>query len=340
MIGRLRQWFAGGTSPALSVLPQDQEITAALAHAMLSDLIVERRAERRWRRIKRFALATVFVGGIALYAWLYLTAIGVPNPFVPAPAQGSLGVVRINGPILAERPASARRLLPQLKQAFESDRIRAVVLQIDSPGGAPVEAERIVTYLREMRAKHPKPVYAVIETVGASAAYMIAVGADEIYATRYSLVGSVGAMLSGWDLHQALERHAIERRAFASGDLKMMLDPFLPPTDGATRKAQEMVDGIGALFLQDVRAARGARLGVTPEQLGSGAVWTGVEAHELGLVDTLGTLETLQSTLGDAPIKRYEGGGLLGLASAMTSWAHAIGAGLGEALSADVLTLR
>lgn len=346
MIRRLRNWLAArirADEPlALVPLPADGETGTAIAQAMLADLITERRAERRWRLVKRSGLAIVFVGGLLVYAWMYMSAMGIPNPFVPAPAPGSLGVVSVTGPIGTNRPASAEKLIPQLKSAFESDRIRAVVLQIDSPGGTPVEAERIVGYIRAMRAKHPKPVYAVIDTLGASAAYMIAVSADEIHANRYSLVGSVGAMLGSWDVHRALERHEIERRAFASGDLKVMLDPFLPPTPEGTAKAQELVDGVGAQFLSDVRAARGERLRIAPERLGSGEVWSGEEAQALGLVDALGTLEALQAQLDDAPIKRYGAGGPfgLGLTSAVAGWAQALGAGLGEGLAGAALRVR
>lgn len=344
MMRRFRRWLArwiqGGDVELPVMLPGDGEAGTALARAMLADLIQERRTERRWRRIKRIGISLMFLGGLSTYVWMYLVASGGPNPFAFKPEPGSLGVVRISGAIAAERPASAAKVIPQLRQAFESDRIRAVVLQIDSPGGAPVESERIVSYLAEMRAKHPKPVYAVIETVGASAAYMIAVGADEIYAQRYSLVGSIGAMLAGWDLHRAMERYGVERRSFASGELKTMLDPFQPATEAATAKAQSMVDSIGTLFVEDVREARGDRLVLDAERLASGEVWNGVEAKAYGLVDAIGTLETLQARFDDAPIKRYDDGGLLGLQGATARWGEAVGAGFAQLLTERSMTLR
>lgn len=337
MISRIRNWLADRIRATETIplplpgAPGDGEVSTALAGAMLADLIRERRAERRWRVVKRTGFSLFFVSGILFYVYFYLAASGAANPFERQPAAGSIGVVRISGPIASDRPASAENLIPQLRRAFESDRIRAVALQIDSPGGAPVESERINAFLSEIRTKHPKPLYAVIENVGASAAYMIAVHADEIYAGRYSLVGSVGAMLGGWDVHRALQRFDVERRMFASGELKTMLDPFLAPTEQADEKAQSMVSAIGAMFVAEVRHARGSRLNDSAS-IASGEVWNGDEALALGLIDGIGTLESLQAKLDGAPIRVYERRSPLGIAQAFSSWSAAVGRGAVDAV--------
>lgn len=329
MLSRIRTWLADWLRPQAQIdpehlltLPGDREVSGALAGAVLADLIRERRAERRWRAIRRTGIAILFVGGLLFYGYVYLSATGSPSLFERAPEQGSLGVIRVSGPIGADRAASARNLIPQLRRAFESDRIRAVVIQIDSPGGAPLEAERINAFVRESRRTHPKPVYAVIENIGASAAYMIAVQADEVWAGRYSLVGSVGAMLGSWDVHRVLERMEVDRRVFASGELKTMLDPFLPTTEQATDKAQAMVDAVGRMFADEVRAARGTRL--LEPAIGSGEVWNGAEAKALGLIDEIGTLEALQAKLDGAPIRVFAPRGPLGFSRSMTEWSTAV----------------
>lgn len=303
----LKHWLANRLHlkhEAMEAMPSDETVSSALAGAMLKDLIRERRSERRWRFWKRVALSVVFVGGVLVYVQFYLAASGV-SLFERAPEPGSIGVIRIHGAIGAERPASAANLLPALRKAFETQSIHSVVLQIDSPGGAPVEAERISTYLRTLKTAHPKPLYAVIENVGASAAYMIAVEADEIIAGRYSLVGSVGAMMASWDAHRAIERASVERRVFASGDLKAMLDPFLPASEAELDKAQSLVNEVGSMFVDDVRRARADKLDPALA-LERGEVFSGAQALELGLIDQLGTLESLQHRLGDAPLKRLE----------------------------------
>jgi protease-4 len=141
-----------------------------------------------------------------------------------------------------------------------------------------------------LRAEHVKPVVAVISNVGASAAYLIALHADKIYAGRYSLVGSIGAVLASWDLHRAAERLEVSQRIYASGPLKAMLSPFQPTTPESDAKARLLIRGLGEAFVAEVRRLRGARLSDAAD-IATGEVWLGPDARTLGLVDGIGTLE-------------------------------------------------
>jgi protease IV len=134
------------------------------------------------------------------------------------PLGDVVGVVRIEGEISAGGVASANRIVPALQQAYESRNVKAVVISIDIPGGAPVEAERIYRAIDALKASEIKrPIVAVINNMGASAEYMIALHADKIYAGQYSLVGSVGAVLTGWDFSRAISRVDVAQRVYASG---------------------------------------------------------------------------------------------------------------------------
>jgi len=154
-------------------------------------------------------------------------------------------------------------------------------LAIDSPGGAPMEAERIGNAVATFKKKNPKPVVAVISNVGASATYMIALRADKIIAGKYSLVGSIGAIIAPWQLSRPLDRIEISQEIFASGHLKAFLNPFTPLSKDAQIKAQYLVDHVGHTFLLKLEhgRARVLQLGVN---YGSGEIWSGVEARELG----------------------------------------------------------
>lgn len=267
-------------------LPQDSELKLAMGDALLADMLRERRMERRWRVLWRSLLVFVFLSGFFIYIMFYATALG----YRFMPSANVVGVVRIEGEIAQGTLASADKVVPVLRKAYESPNVKAVVLAIDSPGGAPVEAERIYRALESFRREYPKPTVAVIQNMGASAAYMIALHTDKIYAATYSLVGSVGAVLSAWDFSRALERVHVSQRVYASGDLKAMLNPFIPTTPAAERKAQELVRGMGESFRQEVARARGDKLkkGV---DYATGEVWSGVQAVEIGLVDAIGTLD-------------------------------------------------
>ena len=164
------------------------------------------------------------------------------------------------------------------------------VLSIDSPGGSPVEAERISTALEGFKKSHPKPVAAVINNIGASAAFMIALHADKIIAGKYSLVGSIGAIIAPWQLDRAIAKFDVSQRVYASGRLKSFLNPFTPVSREVDVKAQMLVDQLGAAFLQEVREKRGTRLKEDVD-VATGEVWPGPEAKSLGLVDDVGTLE-------------------------------------------------
>ena len=207
------------------------------------------------------------------------------GPFGPV-----IGIVHIDGEISSASPSSADKIVPVLERAFEANNVVQVVLAIDSPGGAPVEAERIGNAVATFKKKYPKPVVAVISNVGASAAYMIALRADKIIAGKYSLVGSIGALIAPWQLSRALDRLEISQQVFASGHLKSFLNPFTPPSQDAQAKAQDLVDHVGHTFLRELEQGR-TKLLRTGVDYGSGEVWSGLEAKELGLIDDIGTVD-------------------------------------------------
>jgi len=166
----------------------ESEIRHAVSDELVKDVLRERRSERRWRLIKRGMMVAAGVVFFTLYLFGYAKQQGwkmIPNNEITA-------VIHIDGEISAGATASAEKVVPLLRKAFETKNVKAVVLSIDSPGGAPVEAERIYQSIKAFRKKHPKPIVAVINNVGASAAYMVALHTDKIYAANYSLVGSVG----------------------------------------------------------------------------------------------------------------------------------------------------
>ncbi len=266
--------------------PQPQALTEAMAEALIADLLRERRTERRWKWIFRM----VFIGGSVALSLLYFFLWAPQFGWRIGPIGDVVGVVRIDGEISQGSPASAARVVPALKKAFESPQVKAVVLAIDSPGGSPGEAERIYRAMEGLKAEHRKPVIAVVGNVGASPAYLIALHADKIYAGQYSLVGSVGAVLAGWDLHRAAERLDISQRLYASGPLKAMLSPFQPVTEAADTKARALIREIGEVFVGEVKRLRGEKLSSAAD-VATGEIWLGPDAKRLGLIDEIGTLE-------------------------------------------------
>ena len=254
---------------------------------------------------------------------------------LPLPGT-QVAVVRLEGVITPAGAGPRRRsgisleaVEPVLTKAFGLPRLQAVALSISSPGGAPTQSALVADRIRGLAAEHDVPVVAFCEDVAASGGYWLACAADEIVAHPTSLVGSIGVVSGGFGLHEAIERHGIERRLHTAGENKARLDPFLPeqPEDVAWLRGE--LEELHGLFTAWVRERRGARLRGEESTLFSGEVWTGARARELGLVDGLGTLRgVLAERWPDAEITpvaqgRSAVGALVGLLSGASAAEHA-----------------
>ncbi len=249
---------------------------------LAQDVLQERRSERRWRIVKRVTwLLLLLVIGVIL-----LSSRGR----VAAPSGPHTAMVEVRGEISAESDASAEILISGLKAAFEDSGALAVVIRINSPGGSPVQAGIVHDEIRRLKALHGKKVYAVVEEACASGAYYIAVAADEIYADKASLVGSIGVLMDGFGFTGTMEKLGVERRLMTAGENKGVGDPFSPLSPKHRAHVQAMLDQIHQQFIGVVKQGRGERLKESPDTF-SGLFWNGEKALELGLVDKLGSLD-------------------------------------------------
>jgi protease-4 len=244
--------------------------------------LVEQRQARRWRNGIRIA----WLAFLLLLVWLGMERSGAPTGV----AKPHTAVVEIKGEIASGAEASAELVVAAMRSAFEDEGARAVVLLINSPGGSPVQAGIINDEIRRLKALHNKPVYAVVEETCASAAYYIAVGADQIFVNKASVVGSIGVLMDGFGFTGLMDKLGVERRLMTAGENKGFMDPFSPQTEKQRVFAQAMLDQIHQQFIAVVKAGRGTRLKETPETF-SGLFWTGEQAIAMGLADQLGNLD-------------------------------------------------
>ena len=289
------------SAASAAAAPLASNITATVSEQLLADMLKERKGDRRWTLVKRTMYAASLVLGLVYYIGFMLTTWG----YKMTPSRDLVAVIQIKGEIGSGTLASADKIIPVLRKAFEAPNVQAIALQIDSPGGAPVEAERIFNALDSLKKKHPKPVLAFINNIGASAAYMIAIHCDKIYAANYSFVGSIGAVMSGWDLHKVMEKVEVSQRVYASGSLKSMLNPYASMSKEADEKAASLVNKMGQQFAAEVTALRGDKLAANTK-FDTGEVWTGIDAKRLGLVDEIGTLDTVIAS--QYTVKTYDFG--------------------------------
>lgn len=180
----------------------------------------EQRSTRRWRTFVRLAWLVFF--GVLVWLW-FVQSHPVADASTPHTA-----VVEIKGEIASGAEASADLIIAAMRSAFEDNGAQAVVLLINSPGGSPVQAGIINDEIRRLKAIHHKPVYAVVEESCASAAYYIAVAADQIFVDKASIVGSIGVLMDGFGFTGLMEKLGVERRLMTAGENKGFLDPFSP----------------------------------------------------------------------------------------------------------------
>jgi protease-4 len=266
------------TVPNDPVSQTQHQLLADFASAYLS----EQRRAQRWRWFWR----VIWIGVALAMVWATLQNV----PASKAPNSPHTALVEVRGEIAAESDANADSLMTALRSAFEDTGAQAVVLRINSPGGSPVQAGLVNDEVRRLKALHKKKVYAVCEEMCASAAYYIAVSADQIFVDKASLVGSIGVLMDGFGFTGIMDKVGVERRLMTAGRNKGMLDPFSPRKPTQDAFAQAMLDQIHKQFIQVVKEGRGKRLKANDDTF-SGLFWNGEEAVSLGLADHLGSLD-------------------------------------------------
>jgi len=221
------------------------------------------------------------------------------SPFVP--------VVRLEGMIQAGRSIIAqprtlnlRNVSKTLDRAFNIPKARAVAVIINSPGGSAAQSHLIAERLIHLSKEKKKPVYAFVEDAAASGGYMIALGAEEIYANPFSIVGSIGVIAASFGFVDVMEKIGVERRVKTAGKLKLPTDPFSKETEEGKRIIDDLLKTTHTEFKKFVRERRGSKItDKSDELLFEGEFWLAQKALDLGLIDGIGdTREILKQKFG------------------------------------------
>lgn len=245
------------------------------------------RKERRWRIIFR-------VIGLLYLVFIPLLLIGPRCSQLAdsSPNKDFAAVIKIHGAISSETDANANDINYALRKAFKSE-AKAIILDINSPGGSPVQSGYVYDEITRLREKHDdKKVYAVISELGASAAYYIASAADEIYVDKASIVGSIGVIMQNFNAQELMQKIGVKPRTLTAGANKDILSPFSELTESQQTHVQTMLDEVHQQFINAVKAGRGDRLQETPD-IFSGLFWSGESSISLGLADGLGNVDSI-----------------------------------------------
>ncbi|MCU7852771.1 MAG: S49 family peptidase [Candidatus Thiodiazotropha sp. (ex Monitilora ramsayi)] len=256
-----------------------------LLHEMLMATVDEKRRSRRWGIFFKFLTFGYLFLILGLLVW------SDDMKMSQTVAKEHTALVQVEGLISSETKASADKVITGLRNAFEDEKTKGVILRMNTPGGSPVQSRYINREIVRLKEAYPDiPVYAVAVDICASGGYYIAAAADKIYADEGSVVGSIGVLINGFGFVEGMENLGIERRLMTAGENKGILDPFTPLNKDHEAYIQGMLGELHQQFIDTVKEGRGDRLKDEENpQIFSGLFWSGEEAKRLGLVDEFGS---------------------------------------------------
>lgn len=265
-----------------------------LEKAVLASVEEQKRA-RRWGIFFKFLTFA--------YLLFILFAMGkgcsTSNVDTTTTTGDHLAVVDIVGTIAAdEKSVNSEDTVKSLKKAFENKQSKAVILNINSPGGSPVQSDEIWQEIQVLKKAHQgKKLYAVIGDTGASGAYYIASAADEIVVNPSSLVGSIGVIMPNYGVNGLMKKLGVEDRTMTSGENKALLSMTQPVDPAQKAHVQGVLDNVHGHFIEAVKQGRGNKLKSNDPAIFSGLFWTGEQAVKLGIADRIGSVNALKREL-------------------------------------------
>lgn len=206
----------------------------------------------------------------------------------------TVAVIRLSGVIGAggRGALNDQSIGPVIEKAFSKGKPDLVALEVNSPGGSPVQSSLIGARIRRLSEEKEIPVVAFVEDVAASGGYWLAAAADEIYADPSSVVGSIGVISASFGLHELMNRHGVERRVYTAGKSKSMLDPFRPEQPEDVERLKALLEDIHTNFKDHINARRAGKIS-QDQDLFTGEIWLAQRAANLGLIDGIGHLRPM-----------------------------------------------
>ncbi len=241
-----------------------------------SDLIVRRKIRTSGKKGRKIFLIVALVVVIILSA-LYL----IGTLLISTGMGGKIGVIEIEGPI-----ADTREAMEDVVKFREDNSIKGVILRINSPGGAVGPTQEIYSEIKKL--KQIKKVYVSMGSVCASGGYYLAVTGDKVFASPSTITGSIGVIMEHAVVEDLMKKIGVEANAIKSGALKDTGTPFRKMREDEKIYLQGIIDSIYEQFVNDV--AEGRKMPIDrAKQLADGRIYTGLQAKEMGLIDSIGT---------------------------------------------------
>lgn len=249
--------------------------------------VVAKKPKRRWGRIVLFTWLGIFVifyvGAILWAALAPRGALGDGRGIALIRVDGVIAASGLDGGLFSASGVSPEDIIDQLREADNDPEIKAILLRVNSPGGTAASAQEIYEEVRRVE----KPVVVSIADIGASGAYYIAAGADQIVASRASLVGSIGVIVQIADFRELYKKLGIDYVVIRQGKFKDLGNPARALTEEEKEILSAQSRVVYEQFISDVAKGRGMAEEEV-EKLATGLVYPGTEALDMKLVDELG----------------------------------------------------
>ena len=201
------------------------------------------------------------------------------------PVKGSISTTG-SSDLWSKGSVKSESVVKWIHEAEKDDKIKAILLDIDSPGGTPVGSVEIAEAVRNAK----KPTVAVIHEMGTSGAYWVASAADTIFANRLSTIGSIGVRSSYLEFAGLMDGYNVTYRRLIAGEYKDIMSPYKKMTLDEQRKVQERLDRLHEIFINSVAQNRGLDVEHV-YKIADGYFYFGDDAKELGLIDFIGSTE-------------------------------------------------
>jgi len=251
---------------------------------------------------------------LAVLALFFIIAFIGVFVWVASELSPKIGVIYIRGAIAVDDSGgflysahSSRDIVDLIKKADDDPSVKAILLDINSPGGSVVGSKEIAYAVRNCK----KPVVAYISEIGASGAYYIASAADLVISDEDSLTGSIGTVMVLENYYDLLQKLGINITVMKKGKFKDMGSSFKQNITEEERKMfQKILDEAYQHFIRDLREFRGDKVNLS---VADGRILTGTQAKRYGLVDELGTREyalerawELANQTGEPEVKEFK----------------------------------
>jgi protease IV len=203
-----------------------------------------------------------------------------------------------------------RSFMEQLDYVKEAEDVKAIILQVNSPGGGVVESAQIHDKIKEIQKETKKPIYVSMGSMAASGGYYVAAPADKIFASPETLTGSLGVIMQGVNYAGLAEKYGVEFTTIKSGPYKDIMSPSRPMTEDERKILQSMIDNSYEGFVKVISEGRDMSVERVKE-IADGRIYDGRQAKQLNLIDGFGYLEDVIETvrkdekLGDATVVKY-----------------------------------